>query len=513
MGPDGLTRRDRDLIRDVLARYPEVCRVTLFGSRAMGTFGRGSDIDLALEGPDLHARTLTRIATELEDSDLPYKVDLLLRDEQLEPKLEAHIRRYGKSFGWVTSRLEELSVNFDGKRKPVKGSDRRPGPYPYYGASGVVDHVDDYLFDGEYLLVAEDGENLRTRQTPIAFLARGQFWVNNHAHIIRGNKRADTRFLMYAIRHADIDAYLTGAVMPKLTQGNLKRIKILHPSLDEQRAIASVLGALDDKIEQNRRTAQALERLARAIFRAWFVDFEPVKAKAAGATSFPSMPQSVFDALPTKLIDSAIGLVPEGWAVKALSDAFEVNPKRRLPKGASAPYLDMKNMPTDGHAPEGWGNREVGSGMKFVNGDTLVARITPCLENGKTVFVDFLPDGQAGWGSTEYIVLRPKSPLPDVFAYCLARTDEFRDYAIQNMTGTSGRQRVAAAAMDHYQIAVSTDDVAIAYGETVDPMFAVVRAGMNESSKLAKMRDYLLPKLLSGGVRVNNTKRFLGMVT
>ena len=96
----------------------------------------------------------------------------------------------------------------------------------------------------------------------------------------------------------------------------------------EQRAIAAVLCALDDKIEQNRRTAQALERLARAIFRAWFVDFEPVKAKAAGATSFPSMPQPVFDALPTRFVESEIGPVPEGWEVgRSLEDLAEVNPR------------------------------------------------------------------------------------------------------------------------------------------------------------------------------------------
>ncbi len=111
IGADGLTRHDRDLIRDVLARYPEVRRVTLFGSRAMGSFGRGSDIDLALEGPDLDARTLTRIATELEDSDLPYKVDLLLRDEQLDPKLEAHIRRHGKPFGWEVTTFGALGAS------------------------------------------------------------------------------------------------------------------------------------------------------------------------------------------------------------------------------------------------------------------------------------------------------------------------------------------------------------------------------------------------------------------
>lgn len=403
---------------------------------------------------------------------------------------------------WTTSRLEELSINFDGRRRPVRESERRPGPYPYYGASGIVDHVDGYLFDGEYLLVAEDGENLRTRQTPIAFLARGRFWVNNHAHIITGNETADTRFLMYAIRNVDIDAYLTGAVMPKLTQGNLNRIEVTHPPIDEQRAIAGVLGALDDKIEQNRRTARALERLARAIFRAWFVDFEPVKAKAAGATAFPSMPQPVFDALPTRFIDSAIGPVPEGWEPTKVSMAFEVNPTRSLRREEPAPYLDMKNMPTEGHAPDSWIVRPFGSGMRFMNGDTLVARITPCLENGKTAFVDFLSDGQVGWGSTEYIVLRPRSPLPPVFAYCFARTDGFRDFAIQNMTGTSGRQRVAPTAMDHLQIAIPSESAAVCFGEIVQPLFNCIRAGMDESRKLAEMRDYLLPKLMSGQVRV-----------
>jgi type I restriction enzyme S subunit len=97
---------------------------------------------------------------------------------------------------WRVQSLGDLTENFDSIRVPVKEADRRTGPYPYYGASGIVDYVDKYLFDGEYLLVAEDGENLRTRNTPVAFLARGRFWVNNHAHIVRGNLNADTRFLM-----------------------------------------------------------------------------------------------------------------------------------------------------------------------------------------------------------------------------------------------------------------------------------------------------------------------------
>lgn len=273
---------------------------------------------------------------------------------------------------------------------------------------------------------------------------------------------------------------------------------VVPPMTLGRRLLFQLLDCIDDKIEQNRRTARALERLARAIFRAWFVDFEPVKAKAAGAASFPSMPQPAFDALPTRLVESEIGLIPEGWEVKPLPEIVEVNPPRQLRKGAVAPYLDMKNMPTEGHAPSGWIEREAGSGMRFVNGDTLVARITPCLENGKTAFVDFLEDGQVAWGSTEYIVLRPKPPVPEVFAYCLTRTPEFREYAIQNMTGTSGRQRVAATALDHYRIAAPPHDLAVEFGAIAQPMFDTVRAAMSESRKLAELRDVLLPPLLSG---------------
>ena len=214
------------------------------------------------------------------------------------------------------------------------------------------------------------------------------------------------------------------------------------------------------------------------------------------------MPQPVFEALPTRFVHSAIGPVPEGWMPKAVSSAFEVNPVRSLRKDRPAAYLDMKNMPTQGHAPASWMLREVGSGMRFMNGDTLVARIMPCLENGKTAFVDFLSDGQIAWGSTEYIVLRPKTPLPPVFAYGLARTDEFRDFAIQNMTGTSGRQRVTPTAMDHFQIAVPSAAIAVGFGEVVQPLFGCIRSGMDESRKLAEMRDYLLPQLLNGSIRV-----------
>jgi len=274
---------------------------------------------------------------------------------------------------WTTGGLGARSTNLDRRRVPVRSSDRRPGPYPYYGASGVVDHVDSFLFDGLHLLVAEDGENLRSRKTPVAFLANGKFWVNNHAHILTANKENDTRFLAYALEAMDISGYITGSVQPKLTQAALASIPVCAPAREEQLGIAATLGALDDKIESNRRTQTLIEHLVQARFEAAFlIDDEP-------------------DGVP-------------------ISSVVQVNPRRALARGQLATYVGMSSLPE--HAAEimDWNLKEFGSGQKFVNGDVLMARITPCLENGKTAVVDMLQDGDVGWGSTEYVVLAPSVP-------------------------------------------------------------------------------------------------------
>lgn len=194
--------------------------------------------------------------------------------------------------------------------------------------------------------------------------------------------------------------------------------------------------------------------------------------------------------------------------MKPLPELIEVNPARALRKGDVAPYLDMANMPTRGHSPDSVIERPFGSGMRFVNDDTLVARITPCLENGKTAFVDFLRDGQVGWGSTEYIVLHPKAPLPAEFAYCLARSDRFRDFAIQSMTGSSGRQRVPAESLAHFLLVDAKRPVAELFGRFVQPILTRAGAATRESRTLSALRDTLLPKLISGELRVEDAARF-----
>ncbi len=517
MGPDGLTRRDRDLIRDVLARYPDVRRVTLFGSRAMGTFGRGSDIDLALEGRDLDARALTRIATELEDSDLPYKVDLLLRDEQLEPKLEAHIRRHGKPFGWEQTTLGSLG---DASRNAIVG-----GPF----GSNLVsnDYADQGVpvirgqnmgfgrwVSGEFVFVSDaKADSLRAnwaRPGDVVFTQRGTL---GQVAIVPGGpwaryvvsqsqmkatidpQKADPHYVYYVFSNPSEKEYIAAnAIQTGVPHTNLTQLRchpIFLPPLDEQRVIASVLGALDDKIEQNRRTAQALEQLARAIFRAWFVDFEPVKAKAAGATAFPSMPQPVFDALPTIFTDSAIGPVPEGWSVVRLDDILTLQRGFDLPKQSrndgSHPIFASSGM--SGRHSE-WKVR--GPGVTTGRSGML----------GQVFFVDrdFWPLNTSLWVK-EYKRSNPWH------AYFLLQTLDLAQFNAGSAVPTLNRNHV------HSLPRVAAPDYLLAaFGQMCDSTFSLEQQLRIESDRIATIRDYLLPKLLSGQIRVRDAERSAGAV-
>jgi type I restriction enzyme S subunit len=301
-----------------------------------------------------------------------------------------------------------------------------------------------------------------------------------------------------------------GAIFDSLKCSDVPNFELTIPPLSEQRAIAHILGSLDDKIELNRRMSETLDQMAQTLFKSWFVDFDPVRAKGDGRD--PALPAEIASLFPSEMSDSVVGDIPKGWKVQSVAEAMEVNPQRVLSKEQLAPYLDMANMPTQGHRPAEVVDRPFGSGMRFKNGDTLVARITPCLENGKTAYVDFLGDGQVGWGSTEYIVLRPKPPLPPEYAYCLARSSEFREFAIQSMTGSSGRQRVPSDSMGHFYIALPSKPLAERFGGFVGPLLARAKIWALESSILAETRDTLLPKLLSGEIRIPDAERAVASV-
>ena len=299
-----------------------------------------------------------------------------------------------------------------------------------------------------------------------------------------------------------------------------------------QRRVAGVLSQIDDKISFNRRIIQTLEAMAQAIFQSWFVDFDPVKAKIAAkaegrdplraamsvisgkaAAELDALPPEQYEQLaataalfPDEMEDSELGAIPKGWTVCPLPECVDINPSRVLKKGAIAPYLDMANVPTHAARVDNVVPRAFGSGSKFINGDTLLARITPCLENGKTAYVDFLADGEVGWGSTEFIVLRPKNGLPLPFAYFLCRHPEFRAFAISQMAGTSGRQRVPNDCFGAYKVVKPSPLVADAFGLQTTQFMKQIKSLDEASKTLAGLRDVLLPRLLSGELQVQHTE-------
>lgn len=370
--------------------------------------------------------------------------------------------------------------------------------------------------------------------------------IQKALHRIRPNSELDSTFLHYwfccAGKFELLEPYFTGTTIKHLTGKAIAELPIPLPPLPEQKAIAHILGTLDDKIELNRRMNATLEGMAQALFKSWFVDFDPVidnalaagnpipdklapraevRKKALASSGEPSRtngttqqgsvdhptlsdPKSLFPA--AFQFTEELGWIPEGWEAKPLSDAIQINPSVKLSKGTVAQFADMKALPTSGYAIDGVIDKEYSGGAKFQNDDVLFARITPCLENGKTGIVDFLstPD-EVGFGSTEFIVLRGKGDLTLPYVACLARDETFRLHCKQSMVGSSGRQRVQNACFDSFHIAIPAEPSTLgSFDSIATPMFRKSSEHGKSNGTLTKLRDTLLPKLISGELRCLN---------
>lgn len=330
------------------------------------------------------------------------------------------------------------------------------------------------------------------------------------SHLIRCRLNPDEavpEFYFYYFRSPEgrvaMDAIVEqGAGAAGIRGSDLIRLSVPVPSLARQREVADLLRLLDDRIDFLRQTNATLESIAQALFKSWFIDFDPVRAKAEGREP-EGMDANTAELFPDSFEDSALGEIPKGWHAITLGEAFELNPSRSLKKGVDATYLEMANASTTGHRPlERVGTRPFGSGCKFRNGDALLAKITPCLENGKSAFVDFLEENEVGWGSTEFIVLHARPKFPTYCAYLLARHEPFRQFAIQAMTGTSGRQRIDLSRLMQFPLAAPPDErIAVATETVFGNMQARIAANDNQAKTLAALRDALLPGLISGKLR------------
>ena len=544
-----------DIVRSALRRHVPDREVLAFGSRATWTAKDYSDLDLAIMGEEpLSLGAASALNEALVESDLPFRVDIvdwariddsfrgiIQRDAvsvqaprrsttQPAPGRGSPLlsRDAGAADKWVSISLRQACTKIGSGATPRGGKDvyLPNGPYALIRSQNVLNEGfrhEGLAYIGEQHASDLAGVEVRHRDvllnitgdsvarvcqvSPRVLPAR----VNQHVAIIRPDPATlDPGFLRYFLVDPTTQAKLlswaaSGGTRNALTKAMIEALEVKAPeAVSEQRAIAHILGTLDDKIELNRRISETLEAMARALFKSWFVDFDPVRAKTERRDT--GLPRHIADLFPDRLVDSEMGEIPEGWEVATLTERIDVNPRRSLRKGQAAPYLPMANMPTHGHMPDSVAVRPFGSGLRFANGDTLVARITPCLENGKTAYVDFLTDAKIGWGSTEYIVLRPQPPLPNQFAYCLARGARFREFAIQNMSGTSGRQRVPATALRGFLMVFPPDWLATRFGEVVGSLFDRVRYAGHESRTLAALRDTLLPKLISGELRTGDAE-------
>ena len=405
---------------------------------------------------------------------------------------------------WPTKRLGDLAefrngVNYNkssfGEGVKVVGvSDFQDYTKPRYAEleqinpEGIVTERN-ILRDGDIVFVRSNGNRELIGRS--LFIEQPPEEITHSAFTIRLRftaREIHPKFYAYCFRSPLIRQALTaqggGTNINNLNQDILNALEVPLPPLPVQRRIAGILSAYDELIENSQRRIRILETMARALYREWFIHF-----RVPGHEKHPR-------------VASPLGDIPKGWEVKLLPECVDINPRVTVQRDGEKPFVPMGCLSNDSMLIADIESRGGNSGAKFKNGDTLFARITPCLENGKTGFVQFLPDAQAvGFGSTEFIVLRSRTLTPE-FVYLLARSDEFRGVAIKSMSGATGRQRVQERCFDDFKIAHPPRALLDRFSAIVEPSFRMIQKLHLQIQNLRRTRDLLLPRLLSGQVNV-----------
>ena len=295
----------------------------------------------------------------------------------------------------------------------------------------------------------------------------------------------NSKYLYYWIKSSEGTGTLyntaIGSSQKALTISALNNIKVSLPPRGVQDKIVEVVSAYDDLIENNQKQIKLLEEAAQRLYKEWFVDLR-----------FPGHEN-------TKIVDG----VPEGWNWCKLEDAIQLDPKVTLTKERMKQFIPMSALSTSSMVLDESQFTETtsNSGSKFQNGDTLLARITPCLENGKTAYVSGIKSDEGAVGSTEYIVMRAKT-INSYMVYLLARTDDFRQSAINSMSGSDGRQRVKSDKLKMLDYLHPTSELVEKFENVEEPIFEKIYRLSKQMQQAKQARDLLLPKLMSGEVEV-----------
>ncbi|ELY5207609.1 restriction endonuclease subunit S [Vibrio cholerae] len=420
---------------------------------------------------------------------------------------------------WVDTTWGELvELKYGKALKDYKG---KTSGHPVFGTNGPVGFNETPLCDFPSVIIGRKGAYRGVHYSEVPF------YVIDTAYFVVPKFDINLRWAYYELLQQDINGLDSGSAIPSTRREDFYALRVKVPPRFIQDGIANLLDSFNNKITLNRQINQTLEQMAQTLFKSWFVDFNPVIDNALDASNpipdelqhraearkvvresegFKPLPDEVRQLFPDAFEESELGWVPKGWVMKAVSDALTINPKVQLSKGQNAHFVDMKALPTSGYSIEEVIHKAFSGGAKFEQNDVLLARITPCLQNGKTGFVDFLGEGEVGFGSTEFIVLRGDKDVHHTYIACLARHEKFRQHAMQSMVGSSGRQRVQNSCFDDYFIAVPTDDVMKKFAQMTKPSFDKFKANTAESIALAELRDTLLPKLISGELRLDDVE-------
>ncbi len=369
-------------------------------------------------------------------------------------------------------RFDEVTVNFDRKRIPLSSKQRaeRQGCYRYYGAQGVIDYIDDYIFDGTYLLIAEDGENLKSQKQNIAQIVKGKFWVNNHAHIIQTNELCDLRYLYYLINRMDLSGYITGSAQPKLSQANLNAVVLELPSIEEQKRVVSILGVLDDKIELNNKINDNLEQQAETLFQNLFIDNARSEWKqgtvcdlgtvVGGSTPSKSKPEYYTDSGIAWITPKDLSVNKSKFIYHGENDITELGLKN-----SSASIMPEGTVLFSSRAPIGY--------IAIAAGEVTTNQ----------GFKSIVPKPEIGTAFVYYFL---KYNLP----------------VIEGMASGSTFKEVSGATMKKVPAFIPDAETLNKFRRFCEPLFAQQKALEKQNESLAELRDSLLPKLMAGELEI-----------
>ena len=360
-------------------------------------------------------------------------------------------------------RFDEVTINFDKRRVPLSGAqrERRPGKYRYYGAQGIIDHIDDFIFDGTYLLIAEDGENLKSKKQNIAQVVDGQFWVNNHAHVVQGNELCDTRYLCYLLNSMDLSGYITGSAQPKLSQANLNAVTMFLPSIDEQKKIIEYLYTLDKKIVVNQRINDNLADLLQTIYQGRF------------GNDILAVNQGVLSDICSYSTDKV--------AVSELNVRTYFSTENML--SGKAGSTEATSLPTTSQT------------TACHKGDTLISNIRPYFK--KIVYCE----DKCGC-STDVLCFTPSQPCYSAYLFSTLYADKFFAFMVAGSKGTKMPRGDKQQIMT-YPVVLPSEEELAGFNTIASPLLEQIYSNRAENKRLSILRDTLLPKLMSGEIDVS----------